>query len=235
MTVVAWDHDATFGGMGGFGASGVQGGPGGMGAPGENDMFGGESDQVQSDPNGAGQMGPSGRGPGGMQPPTEGTVSGEMIPPDGNTPPEGMPNEQGTTAQDSASRPEDMSMPQSMDIQAMGGFGGGGMAGSNVLESRFMASTAFNQMYQTAYTYLQASLITNGFAEEVLNRYAQLLLDDAGDLISADTVEVERAAIQQYLTQAASSSPDNVGGMGVPGGMGGARNDLEPEQSGTSS
>lgn len=120
----------------------------------------------------------------------------------GGTPPEGMAPPEGTTG------PEGAETPQSLGEAGAGGPGvGGGMGGSNVLESRFLASATFNEMYQSTYADLRAKLIESGFGEDVLDEYANLLIDDAGDLISASTVEREAAVIQSFLTRAATSQP----------------------------
>lgn len=201
MTVVAWDHDLAFDSMGGLGDGGTgMGGPGGMGEGGPGGM-GGTPPEGMEPPAGDRSEG----GPGGM-------VPGQT--PDGMTPPEGT------------------DMPQSMGEPGAGGMGGmgGGMGGSNILESRFLASTTFSEMYQSAYSDLRASLIESGFAEGVLDQYAQLLVNDAGDLISASTVDTEAAAIQAYLTRAASSTGDNSG-TGMPGGLGGGPEAVDPTQS----
>lgn len=194
MTVVAWDHDQSFGAMGGgaggpgMGAMGAmpdgaqmpEGGPGGGGFPG-----GAEGDAQM--PDGAqmpeGMEPPEGGFPGGAGPGTEGTQA-----PEGFEPPEGMDFPQSGLE---GEMPEGFEMPQ-------GGFGGG-MTGSNILETRFRASEQFSQMYDQAYARLQVSLIDSGFALDTLNRYADLLLTEGSELISAETVESDRARIESYL------------------------------------
>lgn len=203
MTVVAWDHDVAFDSMGGLGDAGGMGVPGSTQGPEGGNMPGNAPDQMQP-----GNMEPGG-GPGGMQPPTGGEAPGEgVMPPAGMTPPDETAGPGAGTVPDGGIVPDGMEQPQSMEMPNMGGPGRGGMAGSNILESRFMASTTFNDMYETAYTYLQASLVTSGFADEVLNEYAELLINDAGELISAETVVTERNAIAQYLARIAAADSE---------------------------
>ena len=76
---------------------------------------------------------------------------------------------------------------------------GGGPGGSNVLEQRFLEVSEFNELYQERYQVLREELIESGFALKVFNQYANLLIDEAGDLISAETVESDRASIETYL------------------------------------
>ena len=137
---------------------------------------------------GMGMGGPGGgAGPGdrgddtGMGGPGGGRPSGGM---GGMEPPEGM------------ELPEDMA---DFDPGQMGAPGGGGFGGSNVLEERFLEVTKFNELYQERYQALREELIESGFATQVLNQYAELLVDQAADLISAETVESERASIESYL------------------------------------
>lgn len=80
-----------------------------------------------------------------------------------------------------------------------GGMGMGGPGGSNVLEQRFLEVSEFSELYQERYQVLREELIESGFALKVLNQYANLLIDEAGDLISAETVESDRASIETYL------------------------------------
>lgn len=122
--------------------------------------------------------------------------------------------------------PEGTVMPGRMEPPAGGGTGGpdggiagpGGSGGSNVLESRFRASSTFNEMYQTAYADLRERLVESGFADEVLEQYSDLLLSDAQDLISANVVEADAAAIRSYLARVATSTAE-TGGNGAPGGF----------------
>ncbi len=142
MTVVAWDHNLTFGAMN------QAGGPGG-------------------------ETGPGGGGPAG------GPVGG---PGDGR--PAGAVGD-GARPETAAGGPAD------------GGFGGPG--GANVLVERFMAVEAFAQAVEDAGAALEAELLDSGVAEEVVDRWVQVLTDDAADLVPASTITAEAAAITSYL------------------------------------
>ena len=186
MTVVAWDHDMVFGG---FGA----GGPGGAGAPGGGDRG-----------PGGGQMPEGMEPPDGMEPP-EGMESPERTEmPEGAEPPGGMKPPNGMEPPEGMEMPEGMELPGGMEMPEgneghMGRQNGGGPGGSNILEERFKASTRFNDMYQEAYESLDKDLVESGFALSVLNRYADLLEEEASELLSPETVESDREAIETYL------------------------------------
>lgn len=141
FTVVAWDHNLAFGGMGG---------PGGFGGP-----DGGQGER----PEGMTEGGP-GDMPEGMEPP-DGT--GER--PDGGT---GMP-------------------------------GGGMRGGSNVLVERFTEVAAWSDLVEQARTDLTGSLYASGVADEVIDRWADLLTSEAGDLVDADTVTEEADAVRDTV------------------------------------
>lgn len=78
---------------------------------------------------------------------------------------------------------------------SMVGPGGGG----NILETRFLASEEFAELYAQAYARLRTDLVESGYTLSVLNAYADLLLTEASDLISAESVESERAPIAAQL------------------------------------
>lgn len=141
FTVVAWDHNLAFGGMGG---------PGGFGGP-----DGGQGER----PEGMTEGGP-GDMPEGMEPP-DGT--GER--PDGGT---GMP-------------------------------GGLMRGGSNVLVERFTEVAAWSDLVEQARTDLTGSLYASGVADEVIDRWADLLTSEAGDLVDADTVTEEADAVRDAV------------------------------------
>ena len=199
MIVVPWDHDMVFGGMG-------MGGPGGGG-------FGGrDEDQDGTRGPGGGRGGrPSEDGdmPDGMEPPDGMGAPGGMgdfQPPEGMEPPEGTELPEGMELPDGMEFPEGMEPPdmEGFDPGQMGAPGGGGFGGSNVLEERFLANSEFSELYQERYQALREKLVDSGFALKTLNRYADLLVDQASDLISAKTVESDRSAIESYLNSEAS-------------------------------
>ena len=75
-----------------------------------------------------------------------------------------------------------------------------GARGSNILETRFRASDTFMEMYNKAYADLTVSLIDSGFAQDVLDQYTELLIAQASDLVSPDTVESDAKVISNQLT-----------------------------------
>ncbi|MCF4123388.1 CotH kinase family protein [Antribacter sp. KLBMP9083] len=116
-----------------------------------------------------------------------GQVGGDGAqPPDGMEPPQGMERPEGGA-----------DMPAGADG---GGFGGAG-GGSNILVERFTTNAELNELYEQATTELQASLFESGAAQEVLDSWATLLTDEAGDLVDAATVEEEAAAIAEYFDE----------------------------------
>lgn len=148
--------------------------------------------------------------PEGMEPPEGGGFPGGGMPEGTEMPEGGFP---GGARPEGMEMPEGMEFPESMEMPGEGGpgggFGGGGFGGSNILETRFQASSQFSAMYDEAYARLQGELIDSGFALDVLNQYADLLINEASDLISPETVETERAAIEQQLTADRTSTPES--------------------------
>ena len=205
MTVIPWDHNLAFGGMSGMGG---MGGPQGGTMP--EGMDGAQSGQF---PEGGGFPGgtmPEGTEiPEGMEPPEGGGFPGGGMPEGTEMPEGGFP---GGARPEGMEMPEGMEFPESMEMPGEGGPGGGfggGFGGSNILETRFQASSQFSAMYDEAYARLQGELIDSGFALDVLNQYADLLINEASDLISPETVETERAAIEQQLTADRTSTPES--------------------------
>lgn len=139
FTVVAWDHNLAFGGMG------RMGGPGGSGGFGER--------------------------PEGM--PTE--------MPEGMEPPVGMPDRVGERT------------------EGMSGGMRGGPGGSNVLVERFTAVEEWADLVEQARADLTESLYASGFADESIDRWADLLTTQASDLVDADTVAEEAGAVRDVV------------------------------------
>ncbi len=140
MTVVAWDHNLAFGGMGGA-------------MPGGGDR------------------------PEGFEPPAAGEV------PEGFQPPTGG---QGADAGTSVVR------------------------GGNVLSERFLDNEELAALVDDATADLTASLYESGYAEQVLDAWAEVLTDQAADLVDAETISSEVAAITDVI--------DAAGGAGGAGG-----------------
>lgn len=175
MTVVAWDQNLSFGGLGG-----------GMGNGGERpDMPEGEMPSMEN-----GEM-PQG-GPGNRERPQ--MPNGEMSSMENGEMPQGGPG--------NGERPtgfpggEDGEMPEGFP----GGNGGGpGMSNNNPLVTRFLENETYNKLYEDKTTELTEKLITSGYAEKLVDSYEQLLLDNVTNLIEKETIEEDANDIRQYL------------------------------------
>jgi spore coat protein CotH len=77
--------------------------------------------------------------------------------------------------------------------------GMGGMA-DNILTTRFLADSTFASLVHTETASLTTSLYDSGDAQDVLDRWTALLEEQAGDLISTDTLDSEADAIAEYFT-----------------------------------
>jgi len=114
-----------------------------------------------------------GQSPGGRSP-------GEM--PSGM--PSGMPSE----------------MPSGMPSEMPSGMPGGGPGGrTNVLVERFTAVEEWADLVEQAKADLVDELYDSGYAEEVLDQWVQVLTEQAGDLVDADTVNEEADAIRDSI------------------------------------
>jgi len=96
-------------------------------------------------------------------------------------------------------RPE--GMPEGMpDGDRPDGAGRGGPGGgSNVLVERFTAVDEWADLVDQAKADLTEQLVDSGYAEEVLDRWAGVLTDQAGDLVDAATVKEEADAIRTSI------------------------------------
>lgn len=74
------------------------------------------------------------------------------------------------------------------------------MGGSNVLSSRFLATEEFTALYDQALADLTEALYTSGTADEIVSTWADVLTDQAGDLVDASTVESEAATLRSAFT-----------------------------------
>lgn len=164
FTVVTWDLNLAFGGLGGggFGGGGFGGGerPDGAGAP------------------------PAGDLPEGRVPPADGDGAG----------------------------PATDELRGALPGAGTDGAPGGGPGGSNVLVERFLATPAFAQEYETSLTELRAALYSSGEAQAVLDRWSTLLTEDAADLVDADVVAEEAAAIAAHFTEQSTPSLEPTAG-----------------------
>lgn len=78
--------------------------------------------------------------------------------------------------------------------------GGPGANRGNVLAERFLANEEFAGLVDAASARLRAALYESGAAREILDDRAAVLLDQASDLVSAETIEAEVAHIAGYVT-----------------------------------
>ncbi|MCJ7779815.1 MAG: hypothetical protein MUQ27_03225, partial [Acidimicrobiia bacterium] len=87
------------------------------------------------------------------------------------------------------------------DLQPHGVGPGGGLSGggvqSNVLVDRFLANPEFAALYDQALADLAAALYESGSASDVLATWVSVLA--ASDLVDANTIAVEAAAIAAYF------------------------------------
>ena len=74
--------------------------------------------------------------------------------------------------------------------------------GSNVLVERFTAVDEWAAMVDDARAILAEELYASGLADEVVDRWADLLTSEAGDLVDAATVAEEADAIREVVADA---------------------------------
>jgi spore coat protein CotH len=79
---------------------------------------------------------------------------------------------------------------------------GGMRGGSNVLVERFTAVDEWAAMVDDARAILAEELYASGLADEVVDRWADLLTSEAGDLVDAATVAEEADAIREVVADA---------------------------------
>ena len=95
-------------------------------------------------------------------------------------------------------------LPTEMPTDMPGGGPGGGPDGGtggpggreNVLVERFTAVDEWADLVEQAKADLTEELFASGHAEEVLDRWVEVLTEQAGDLVDADTVQQEADAIR---------------------------------------
>lgn len=172
FTVTAWDQNLSFGGMGG-GIPGMGGGFPGGGMPGGGTP---PTDLVL---------------PEGVTPPTD------LALPDGATPPTGQAVPEGT---DDSTTDRTGRGPGGPGGDA-GGMGGGmGGRGGNILSEKFLANADFEALYQEKLASLTQQLYADGTAQEILDRWVGVL-QQATDLVPAETITSEADSISQQFTQ----------------------------------
>jgi spore coat protein CotH len=120
--------------------------------------------------------------------------------------PEGMPTElpEGMPTELPEGMPTELPEGERPDFGEGGPDGmGGGMGGpggrTNVLVERFTAVEEWADLVEQAKADLTEELYDSGYAEEVLDQWVQVLTEQAGDLVDADTVEEEADAIREAI------------------------------------
>lgn len=104
-------------------------------------------------------------------------------------------NETGGTPE--AGFPDQGQMPGNGDMpNRQGGFGGM----DNILVQRTGALADFAALLTDTQAQLADQLYTDGIAESILTRWSDLLLAEAGDLVTSETVASESDAIRQQFT-----------------------------------
>lgn len=83
--------------------------------------------------------------------------------------------------------------------EGMSGGMRGGPGGSNVLVERFTAVEEWADLVEQARADLTESLYASGFADESIDRWADLLTTQASDLVDADTVAEEAGAVRDVV------------------------------------
>lgn len=149
-------------------------------------------------------MGMGGGQPGGT---ADGQMPEDFTPPErgelpeGFTPPDGAELPEGFTPPDGAEMPEGMTPPDGAagGERPEGGMGGG-LGGDNVLVTRFLADEDFAALVDQATTDLTSSLVTDGAAQEILDRWTTLLTEEAGDLVDPATIASESESIANALS-----------------------------------
>ncbi|WP_107773877.1 CotH kinase family protein [Nocardioides sediminis] len=120
--------------------------------------------------------------------------------------PGGGPGGFGTDGERPEGMPEGMEPPEGMSegMEPPGGErpDGGMRGGSNVLVERFTAVDEWAAMVDDARAALVEELYASGLADEVVDRWADLLTSDAGDLVDAATVAEEADAIREVVADA---------------------------------
>lgn len=95
--------------------------------------------------------------------------------------------------------PEDMTPPEDGQLPDAESQGGGLGSQDNVLVQRFEENEEFAALISAATESLQADLVDSGYATDVLDQWTTLLTEQAGDLVSIETIESESAAVAQAL------------------------------------
>jgi spore coat protein CotH len=111
--------------------------------------------------------------------------------PDGATPPADGETPEGMTPPDGAQAPDGAARPD-------GGLG----SQSNALAERFQGNAEFSALVDEASARLTSELIDSGYAAEALEEWTTVLLDQASDLVPAETIQSESDSVAQALSGA---------------------------------
>lgn len=189
MTVVAWDQNLSYGGMGGGGGGFTPGGGGGnFGQQGDGNAP--EMSEGMELPDGA-EM------PEGMEMPDGMTQGGPQADTSTDTDTDTSADAQGDTETNGDG--QTTRGPGGMGQGNMGQ-GGGMMGGNNTLASRFLENDDFTQLYNDSLADLTESIYDSGDAQAYLDELVDLLSEQASDLIDADTLQSEADSISQTLS-----------------------------------
>ena len=127
----------------------------------------------------------------------------------GGTPPDGAELPEGVELPDGATPPADGELPEGMTppdgAQAPDGAArpdGGLGSQSNVLAERFQGNAEFSALVDEASARLTSELIDSGYAAEALEEWTTVLLDQASDLVPAETIQSESDSVAQALSGA---------------------------------
>ncbi|HEX7132508.1 MAG TPA: CotH kinase family protein [Iamia sp.] len=120
--------------------------------------------------------------------------SGGGFPGGGGGPPEGFEPPAGGEMPEGFEPPAGGEMPE-------GGPPGGGFGRANRLVERFHADEAFEAIYQYKLGDLRADLFETGDAQEILDRWVDVLTTQAGDLVDAATVEEEAESVASHFEE----------------------------------
>jgi hypothetical protein len=84
------------------------------------------------------------------------------------------------------------------DARAARGLPGGG---SSILVERLTADETFNTLYEQAAADLRGPLFDSGTAQEVLDRWVDLLGEQAGGLVDEDAIQSEAGIVSAVLDE----------------------------------
>ncbi|MCA9833174.1 MAG: CotH kinase family protein [Thermomicrobiales bacterium] len=172
FTVVPWDMNLAFGGMGMMGQGG-----------GQNGQF----------PTGQGDFTIDGT------PVAEMTGNFPQVTNADGTP---IAGEMGTFPQMTNADGTPVTMTDRAGMGNQAGFpggNGGGFGGGNILVTRFLANDEWSTLKTDTSTTLQADLFTSGVAQGILDQWVALLEEQATDMVSVDTIEQEASSIASFF------------------------------------